>query len=320
MALRDELHPASYKDIPFLVNTTSLTGGRKHAKHEFPNSNIQNIEDLGLKPREYKISAIINEPNYRAKRDALLRALDSEGSGVLIHPFYGRIENMAAVDYTLIEDVGILGDLTIQIDFKPSNSDGLPVETENTLSIIEESGTSVFDNITADIGNLFNVTNAFTGNYRDAQDKLNSFVLAVTGNTKTLTSLTGASNDFNQLVSNFQSSINTNINQPLLLAQGMSDIFAALPGLYDSAQSQFSVQSLFFTFGDDDVAIPQTTAGRIERQENRDLINNAVKGYALSQAYTSSAAIDFQTVSEIEEVESTLEVAFQSVKDSAVLS
>jgi len=320
LTLLDDLQSASYKDADFLVNVMGLTGGRKHVKHEYPNSNIQNIEDMGLKPRSYKITAIINEPNYKFKRDNLLEKLESAGPGVLIHPTFGRIENMAAVSYTMVEDLKKAGDLEIIIDFEPSNSTGLPVETANTLSIIEERELNVFDSITEDIGELFNVTNAFTGNFRSAQDKLNQFVLAVTNNTTTLTSTTGTVNTFNQIVSNFQSSINTNINQPLLLASGIEEIFNALPDLYENAESQFAVQSLFFAFGDDDIDIPQNTVGRIERKNNNDVINSAVKGFAVSQAYTSSAQIQLNTEQEIETIENTLETGFQSVKDSGQLS
>ena len=320
LSLLDNLQSASYKDADFLVNVMSTSGGRKHIIHEFPNSNIQNVEDLGLKPRSYKINAIINEPNYRFKRDNLLEKLESGGPGVLIHPTFGRIENMVAVNYTFDEDLRKAGDLTIIINFEPSNSTGLPVKTTDTLSIIQERQFSVFDSITADIGELFNVTNTFTGNFRSAQDKLNQFILAVTNNTSTLTSTTGAINTFNQIVSNFQSNINTNINQPLLLASGIEAIFNAMPDLYEDAQSQFSIQSLFFAFGNDDVEIPQNTVGRIERKNNNDVINSAVQGYAVSQAYTSSAQIQLNTNEEIETVENTLENGFQSVKVSGQLS
>jgi len=320
LTLLDDLQSASYKGAGFLVNVMSTSGGRKHALHEYPNSNIQNIEDLGLKPRDYKINAIINEPNYKFKRDDLLEKLESGGPGILIHPTFGRIENMVAVSWTMIEDLKKAGDLTVVIDFKPSNSSGLPVETANTLSIIKERETNIFNSITEDIGELFDVTNAFTGNFRSAQDKLNQFVLAVTNNTSTLTSTTGTINNFNQTVSNFQSNINTYINQPLLLADGIEAIFTAMPDLYEDAESQFSVQSLFFGFGDDDIEIPQNTVGRIERKNNNDIINSAVQGYAVAQAYTSSAQIPLNTTEEIENVENTLESGFQLVKDSGQLS
>lgn len=316
LTLLDDLQIASYKGVPFLVNVVEFNGGKKTVIHNFPNSNIQNVEELGIIPRTYRVPAIINEPNYRFKRDRLMAALESEGSGVLIHPTFGRIENITALSFTGIEDLKKAGDLEIIINFAPSDSTGLPVETANTLSIIEQGETSVFDSIVSDIGNLFNVTNSFVGNFRSAQDKLNQFVLAVTGNTSALTSITGKINSFNQLVSNFQFSINRNINQPILLAKGIGDIFTAIPGLYADAQSQFSIQSLFFNFGDDDIVIPQTTVSRIERKNNNDLINNAVKVIALSQAYTSAAQIDFDTVIKIEAVENQLEVAFKSIKDS----
>ena len=319
MAILENLQPASYKGASFLVESASLAGGRKTAKHEFPNSNIQNIEDLGLKPREYRIPAIINEPDYFNKKDALLRALESGGGGVLIHPFFGRIENMIATDYNLVEDMSKLGDLVIQIDFKPSNSTGVPIQSENTISIVENSGSNLFDSITSDIENIFNVTNTFTGNYNDAQRKLNDFVFAVTNNTKTLSTITSKANELNSVINNFQSSINVNINNPKKISEGFSDIFSLIPELYETPESQFSVLSLFFDFGDNDVPINQTTAGRIERKNNRDLINQSVKSYALSAAYTAASKIDFKTVSEIESVESSLEKAFQSISSEVSL-
>lgn len=320
LTLLDDLQSSSYKGAGFLVNIMSTKGGRKHVIHEYPNSNIQNVEDLGLKPRSYKINAIINEPNYKFKRDNLLEKLESGGPGVLIHPTFGRIENMVAVNFALIEDLTKAGDLTVVIDFEPSKSSGIPVETTNTLSIIQERESSIFSSITSDIGDLFNVTNAFTGNFRSAQDKLNQFVLAVTNNTSTLTSTTGTINSFNQTVSNFQSNINTYINQPLLLADGIEAIFTAIPDLYENAESQFAVQSLFFGFGDADIEIPQNTVSRIERKSNNDIINSAIQGYSVAQAYTSSAQIPLNTTEEIETLENTLETGFQSVKSSGQLS
>lgn len=319
LTLLDDVQPASYKGAPFLVNVVGLTGGRKTAVHKFPNSNIQNVEDLGLNPRNYKITAIINEPNYRFKRDKLLAALESEGTGILIHPTFGQIENMVALSFTMVEDLKKAGDLEIIIDFAPSESSGLPVETANTLSKVEGGEKSVFESIEEGIGEFFKVTNELVGNYQAAQSKLNQFVSIVETNTKSRPSTTGRSNEFNQSVSNFQSSINRNINQPTVLAKEMADIFKAMPDLYDNPKDKLSVQSLFFTFGDDDIEIPQTTVSRIERKNNNDLINDSVKAFSLSQAYTSAAQIDFNTIVEIEGVENQLEVAFKSVKSSVLL-
>lgn len=320
MALFDQLHPASYKGAQFLVNRTSTSGGRKDVKHEFPNSNIQTIEDLGLSPRVYRITAIIAEPNYIQKRDTLLRALEEGGKGVLTHPFFGRIENIVARTFTMNEEVTRLGDTEINIIFEPSDTDGLPTKSLNTVSLVSQQSTAVSNAIVSDITDLFTVTNAFAGNFSAASDKLNSIADTVTANVKSLTATPDQINDFGSLVNTFQSSINQLIGNPDELATDLQEIFAAIPPLYATATEQTAALSLFFEFGDDDAAIGETTAGLIERKQNNDVLNNSVKAFSLAEAYTAASQIDFTTVDEIENIADILETAFQSIKSASGLS
>ncbi len=319
MALFDELSPASYKGAPFLVNRVSTSGGRKTVQHEFPNSNIQVIEDLGLSPREYRISAIIAEPAYIQKRDTLLRALEEGGRGILIHPFYGRIEDIVARTFTLNEDVSRLGDTVIDIVFAPSETDGLPTQSLNTVSQISSLSSTVSGNLVSDITDLFNVTNTFQGNFSSAADKLNDIADAFNINAQLPTVSTDQINAFNSLVSNFRSSINTLVGDSSALAADIQEIFIEFPKLYASATQQTDALSLFFDFGDNDIPINPTTAGLTERKQNNDVLNNSVKGFALAEAYVSSAQIDFTTVNEIETTADTLESAFQSIKTASGL-
>ncbi|MEE9222968.1 MAG: DNA circularization N-terminal domain-containing protein [Nitrosomonadaceae bacterium] len=314
MALLDELFPASYKGAPFLVNQVSTSGGRKTVLHEFPNSNIQVIEDLGLSPREYRISAIIAEPGYIQKRNTLLRALEGEGKGILIHPFYGRIENIVARTFTLNEDVSRLGDTVVEIVFGPSETDGLPTQSVNTVSRVSSLSNTVSGNIVSDITDLFTVTKAFQGNFSAAATKLNDIADAFNVNAQLPTVSSNQINTFNSLVDNFKSSINTLIGNPSELADDIQEIFIEFPKLYTTATQQTDSLALFFDFGDSDIVINPTTAGLVERKQNNDVLNNAMKGFALAEAYVSSAQIDFSTVNEVENTADTLELAFQSIK------
>lgn len=320
MALIDQLSPASYKGAQFLVNRTSTSGGRKDAKHEFPNSNIQTIEDLGLSPRIYRITAIIAEPDYIQKRDTLLRALEEGGKGVLIHPFFGRIENIVARTFTMNEEVTRLGDTEINITFEPSDTDGLPTKTLNTVSLVSQQKTVVNNGVVSDITDRFKVTNTFAGNFAAAADKLNSIADTVTANVKSLTATPDQINDFGSLVNTFQSSINQLIGTPADLAAALDEIFTAIPPLYATATEQTAALSLFFEFGDDDPVINETTAGLIERKQNSDVLNNSVKAFSLAEAYTSSSQIAFTTVDDVENIADTLETAFQSIKSASGLS
>lgn len=319
MALFDELFPASYKGAPFLVNRVSTSGGRKTVQHEFPNSNIQVIEDLGLSPRIYSISAIIAEPGYIQKRNTLLRALEEGGKGVLIHPFYGRIENIVARTFTLNEDVSRLGDTVIEIVFAPSETDGLPTQSVNTVSQVSTLAATVSDNTATDITDLFNVTNTFLGNFSAAAAKLNDIADAFNINAQLPTVSADQINTFNSLVDDFSSSINKLVGDPAQLAADIQEIFVEFPKLYTTATQQTDALALFFDFGDDDIAINPTTAGLTERKQNNDVLNNAMKSFALSEAYISSAQIVFTTVNDIESTADTLEEAFQSIKSASGL-
>lgn len=314
MALFDELFPASYKGAPFLVNRVSTSGGRKTVQHEFPNSNIQVIEDLGLSPRVYSISAIIAEPDYIQKRNTLLRALEEGGKGVLIHPFYGRIENVVARTFTLNEDVSRLGDTVVEIVFAPSETDGLPTQSVNTVSQVSTLAATVSNNTATDITDLFKVTNTFLGNFSAATTKLNDIADAFSINAQLPTVSADQINAFNSLVDNFSSSINKLVGDPAQLAADIQEIFVEFPKLYTTATQQTDSLALFFNFGDDDIAINPTTAGLTERKQNNDVLNNAMKSFALSEAYVSSAQIVFTTVNDIESTADTLEEAFQSIK------
>lgn len=319
MALFDQLFAASYKGAPFLVNHVSTTGGRKTVQHDYPNSNIQTIEDLGLSPREYRISAIIAEPNYIQKRDTLLKAIEDGGKGVLIHPFYGRLENIVAKTFTLNEDLTRLGDTVVEIVFSPSETDGLPTQTINTVSQIASLAATVSGNLVSDIIDLFNVTNTFPGNFAAAVDKLNDIAGAFILNSALPTVNASQINSFSSLVDNFKLSINTLVGDPSQLAADIQEIFIEFPKLYTTSVQQTDALALFFDFGDSDIVINPTTAGLIERKQNSDVLNNAMKAFSLAEAYVSSAQIDFTTVKDVENTADSLELVFQSIKTASGL-
>lgn len=118
MSYREHLRPASFRGVPFEVEGSQGTFGRRTVTHEYPQRDTPYIEDLGRATRKFSISAFVVEPNYLAKRDRVLAALEQAGPGTLVHPFYGSMEvsvesftiretkqdgGMAALTITVIE-------------------------------------------------------------------------------------------------------------------------------------------------------------------------------------------------------------------------
>jgi prophage DNA circulation protein len=88
---KKELKPASFRGVPFFVNSIETTAGRKTAVHEYPDKNINFVEDMGRATKEFSIDAYLIGKRYLEDKSALTAALEREGPGVLVHPYYGRV-------------------------------------------------------------------------------------------------------------------------------------------------------------------------------------------------------------------------------------
>lgn len=91
MSWRDQLQPASFRGVPFEVESDDASFGRRVEVHEYPSKDIPLAEDLGRKAREKNLVAFVIGADYMAKRDALLEACEKAGAGELVHPYYGRM-------------------------------------------------------------------------------------------------------------------------------------------------------------------------------------------------------------------------------------
>jgi len=90
MADGRKLIGASFRGVPFYVDTSDRAGGRRTVKHEYPFRDAPFYEDLGRAARTFRIDGYVIGDDYLAQRDALISACeDEEGPGELIHPYHG---------------------------------------------------------------------------------------------------------------------------------------------------------------------------------------------------------------------------------------
>lgn len=82
---------ASFRGIPFFVVSHGRTGGRRTVNNEFPERDLNFVEDLGRKGRTFPVEGYVIGDDYAEQADKLISALeDVEGPGELIHPRYGN--------------------------------------------------------------------------------------------------------------------------------------------------------------------------------------------------------------------------------------
>lgn len=90
-AWRRTLQPASFRGVPFFVDSRDVETGRRTVLHEFPGRDVPFVEDLGRKARTFSVEAYVLGPDYMPSRDALLDACEKAGAGRLVVPWSGEI-------------------------------------------------------------------------------------------------------------------------------------------------------------------------------------------------------------------------------------
>lgn len=317
MSLVDDLLPGSYKRIPFLMQSSEVTGGRKTVKQSFPNSDKQLIEDLGLAPKSFNVTVILTSNSdgefYLRNRDKLLQKLDDGESGILVHPLYGTLENIKVTTYTISEAISSLGDGSINILFEVDNTTGIPTVIENTLSTIQNQAETSIQLLAAEIAESFSVSSSNPSNFTKAAEKISNIVTSFEDNTTFLQVAADSVNEFSNELGEMAGDVTSLVTDPVALSDSVTGLFNTVNGLYSSVEATFEVVRQFFDFGEDDVEITVDTTSKIEEAKNNAILNGNMQGQSLVLAYINASEITFSTVNQVDEVADVVEQQYQQI-------
>jgi prophage DNA circulation protein len=117
------LRPASFRGVPFKVETEGLAGGGRHvAVHEHVRSEEILTEDMGRKATRYRVTAYIANDLADIHGAALVAALTQPGSGMLMLPMLGPVDVMISGDISTNHSKDRLG--YIGFDFEAVEAGG----------------------------------------------------------------------------------------------------------------------------------------------------------------------------------------------------
>ncbi len=135
---RDDLLPASFRGIKFLIEQATVPVGRKGQLHEYPQRDEPFFESLGKQSQIHKVSAFVIGDDCFERRDKLLEALEKEGPGELVHPWLGRMQvNVGECDLSHSRPEG--GMARLELTFYPSKPRKFPTGTANTQQQVVKS-------------------------------------------------------------------------------------------------------------------------------------------------------------------------------------
>lgn len=298
----DELYKAAYKGVSFLTDGGTISGGRKLVQHIFPNSNRQTQEDLGLKQRDYSLTAIISGDNYLNDRDNLVRVLEaSDGPSTLTHPFHGEIENIVAESFSLTENFSEMGKATINIAFKISTDVGEQQEAEVNVNSIKSKFDTYKTEVQDNFADKFEITQSYTKSFEFALDKSNSFIDDFKESTQFMNDIAESFDQTTADIIDFKTNISSLLDAPINLASSINSLFENANLSSDVVQSKIDGFKNLFGFGSDDSDqyINTDVPANAERQINDSLMNGIVTSLALCNVYVAASESDFATEEQI---------------------
>ena len=128
---RDQLLPASFRGVSFQVEGSTVPVGQKVQLHEYPKRDEAYAEQMGKRARVHKLTAFVIGADCFEQRDKLLKALETEGEGTLVHPQLGQLSVIAG-ECEMTHDRREGGMVRFELTFFPGQAQSNPTARANT--------------------------------------------------------------------------------------------------------------------------------------------------------------------------------------------
>lgn len=344
MAWQDGLLPASFRGIPFFIDSHDAVGGRNAVNHEPPDRESSFAEDMGKMHDGYRIVGHILGDNYFFIRDALIRAMEEKDPGILIHPYLGLIDVQPG-KYKFSEDTTEGRICRFDLNFSEAGD-------PNIVFAIIDIVSKFLSNVVAFMAqaeNAIALTVTFTGLpayvLDSAQEVVLSFLRSVDSAVKEISADADKLATIEKDLADFEADISSIVRDPNLLFQNVDNIVEQLktlpvdPEETDTIDISAGVDDkvavldrVLETAADTsavlDAANPQTPT-RIQENANNVAINNMIKQSAVARKAEVVADKDFRSLTDavaareeltllldqLMEVEGIDDNLFQAMKD-----
>lgn len=161
MTWRDNLRESTFRGVPYLYQESERAGGRRLSLNEYPRQDTPYVEDLGRKAREWTLTAYVFGLDYMDRRDALIDALEKQGTGEWLHPREGSV--WVQVDsYSLSESTKDGNLATFNVRFIESGKQGLPGAIDNTVHQVTVASKRVRQVVEQSLAENLDVTSGLT--------------------------------------------------------------------------------------------------------------------------------------------------------------
>lgn len=155
--LSKNLRPASWRGVPFQVDSTDMGAGRRTQVHEYPQRDKPWVEDLGRAAREVAFDGFVTGADYVDQANRLLSAIEEPGPGTLIHPWFGTL-TVSLKDLARVTFNRELGYARFSLSFVESGELAFPLAGNATATQSRLAAANIETSAVADFAKAFKVT------------------------------------------------------------------------------------------------------------------------------------------------------------------
>ncbi|NBB17557.1 hypothetical protein GVN21_19520 [Caulobacter sp. SLTY] len=313
MTWRDQLRPASFRGVPFKVEGHSHQLGRRTEVHGYALKDEPYAEDLGRAHRRWQVDAYVIGPDYMAARDALMKALEAPGPGVLVHPWLGThtvsVETVADMSESTAEG----GMAAFSLSFVEAGANAAPAISEDTAATAVAVAGEVKTTAAASLAAGFATGGfpAFVG--ASAADLLGQATAAVRTAIGGMAPAIGAFGDFDQLVGGVLGQVNGLFAAPAGLAGQVIGIIGRVRSLAGNPLIALPALRSLMGFGSSLATVLGDTPSRGRQRANQRALVALVRQAAAAEAVIAVSEIAFTSHDQASEIRADLSAAIDEL-------
>lgn len=258
----DTLQTASFRGVEFECLYTRDTLARDTVTYAFPYHDGAVVEDQGLKPVNFRLSAFLFGNDWKQQLKTLITAFKSSGPGELIHPLYGSIPRAQFLEAGIEKQVEPLDAVTVELVFIESgeaqalfsaaSADQASESITSTGSSLLDSAASAFSTAMKDIRTLENGIERINTMVAQGEYLLDSVREEIQGATASVSNLldtpSALVSDLKSLVSTFSDTLSltgSSVKSDWQQVTQLADKALTYPAKYVSSRDVVTISKTF---------------------------------------------------------------------------
>lgn len=312
-----KLKTASFRNIRFNYQADEAKFGRRTVDHEFPKREEGYQEDLGKKSQTFQIEAFVQGFDYMRLRDNLIKACETPGPGILVHPYYGK-KNVVCEGCEVKQSTGDGGVARFTLTFKEAGKLLFPNTSSTNASKLGVFAQALKDASDAAFAAVFTVTNSVQFVVNQAEAAVNDVTNALAPITNGVTQLSDKISDFASSVNDLKIDTIALIQTPILLAARMSAAIGQVTDLSLSSNEVFGAYKSLFGFSTTHATAIITTPSNQLAQDNASAVEQLVRIQAISNAAVAATTMTFDSLDDANQTKQDLYDAIDILSLSSI--